>query len=106
MSDLILLADHDGGKVAKTVAELATFAKRGGTPVAVILCANGATDALGAQLAGTDVEKVVAVESDDFAQFGIPAMVDVLAQLVDSHKLCQAMRGSTSICMPAKCTVV
>lgn len=86
MAQVILLADHDSGKIAKTAAELATFAKRGGSPVAVILCAIGASEALGAQLANTDVEKIVAVESEDFASFGIPAMVDALAQLIDSHK--------------------
>lgn len=86
MANVILLADHDSGKVAKTAAELATFAKRAGSPVAVILCGSGASEALGAQLANTDVEKIVAVESEDFASFGIPAMVDALAQLIDSHK--------------------
>ena len=96
MSDVILLADHDGGKVAKTAAELATFAKRCGTPIAVILCGNGAADALGAQLAGTDIEKIIAVESDDFAQFGIPAMVDALAQLVDSHKPAAVLVASSA----------
>ncbi|MFM8897329.1 MAG: electron transfer flavoprotein subunit alpha/FixB family protein [Actinomycetota bacterium] len=96
MSDVILLADHDGGKVAKTAAELATFAKRGGTPVAVILCGTGTADALGAQLASTDVEKVIAVESDDFAQFGIPAMVDALAQILDSHKPAAVLIASSA----------
>ena len=96
MADVLLLADHDGGKIAKTAAELATFAKRGGTPVAVILCGNGASDVLGAQLANTNVEKIIAVENDDFANFGIPAMVDALAQLVDSNKPAAVLVASSA----------
>ena len=96
MADVILLADHDGGKIAKTAAELATFAKRGGSPVAVILCSSGASDALGAQLANTDVEKIIAVENEDFASFGIPAMVDALAQLVGAHNPAAVLVASSA----------
>jgi electron transfer flavoprotein alpha subunit len=86
MSDVFLLVDHEGGKVAKTASELATFAKRGGSPIAIILSGSGGADALASQLSGTEIEKIIAVEKDDFAAHGIPAMVDALAQLVDSRK--------------------
>jgi electron transfer flavoprotein alpha subunit len=86
MADVFILVDHDAGKVAKTAAELATFAKRAGTPVAVILSGNGESDALGAQLANTDVERIIAVENEAFAAHGIPALVDALAQLVESSQ--------------------
>ncbi|MFM8844111.1 MAG: electron transfer flavoprotein subunit alpha/FixB family protein [Actinomycetota bacterium] len=96
MADVFLLADHEGGKVAKTAAELATFAKRGGTPVAVILSGNGGSDALVSQLAGSDVEKVIAVESEDFVSHGIPALVDALAQLMESHKPAAVLVASSA----------
>jgi len=86
MADVFILVDHEAGKVAKTAAELASFAKRAGTPVAVILSANGESDALGAQLANTDVERIIAVENEAFTAHGIPALVDALAHLVESSQ--------------------
>lgn len=86
MADVLILADHDGGKIAKTAAELATFAKKSGAPVAVLLAGNGEADALGAQLANTDVERIIAVENEAFASHGIAAFVDALAQVVESSK--------------------
>ena len=86
MADVFLLVDHEGGKVAKTASELATFAKRAGSPIAIILSGNAGLDALSTQLAGTEIEKIIAVESDDFASHGIPAMVDALAQLTETRK--------------------
>jgi electron transfer flavoprotein alpha subunit len=86
MADVLILADHDGGKIAKTAAELATFAKKSGAPVAVLLAGNGEADSLGAQLANTDVERIIAVENEAFATHGIPALVDALAQVVENSK--------------------
>lgn len=86
MTNILILADHEAGKVAKTAAELATFAKRGGSPLAVVLAPAGQADALGSQLANTEIERVIAVENDDFARHGIAAMVDALAQIVETQK--------------------
>ena len=86
MADVLILADHDGGKIAKTAAELATFAKKSGAPVAVLLAGNGEADSLGAQLANSDVERIIAVENEAFASHGIPALVDALAQVVENSK--------------------
>jgi electron transfer flavoprotein alpha subunit len=96
MADVFLLVDHEGGKVAKTASELATFAKRAGSPIAIILSGNAGSDALSAQLAGTEIEKIIAVESDDFATHGIPAMVDALAQLADARKPSAVLVASSS----------
>lgn len=85
MSHVFVLVDHDGAKVAKTAAELATFGKRVSAVTAVVLSGAGQADSLSSQLANTEVEKVVAVESDDFAKHGIPAQVDALAQLVSAQ---------------------
>ena len=92
MSNVLIVADHEGGKVAKTAAELATIGKRIGTVVAAVLASNSQADAVAAQLASTDVEKVLAVESDDFAKHGIPALVDALAQIATQQPFAKAER--------------
>jgi len=86
MATVLIFADHDGGKVAKTAAELASFAKRGGTPIAVLLTDSSQADSLASQLANTDIESVLAVENSDFAKHGIPALVDALAQVIEAKK--------------------
>jgi electron transfer flavoprotein alpha subunit len=86
MTNVLIFADHEGGKVAKTAAELATFAKRGGTPIAAIFANSGESDSLATQLSNTDVENVLAIESSDFANHGIPAIVDALAHVVEAKK--------------------
>ena len=96
MTQVFLLVDHEAGKVAKTAAELATLAKRGGTPTAIVLAGTGGSDAVSSQLSNTEIEKVLAVESDDFAAHGIPAIVDALAQLVDSHKPAAVLVASSA----------
>jgi electron transfer flavoprotein alpha subunit len=80
MANVLFLIDHDGSKVAKTAGELATFAKRVGTPVGVIIANSGSGDALASQLGGTEVEKVVVVENDDVAKHGIAAAVSAAQQ--------------------------
>lgn len=96
MSKVLILADHDGGKVAKTAAELATLAKRSGEVVAVVLSDGTNGSALSAQLSNTEVEKVLLVESDDFARHGIAAMVDALAQVVASQNPQAVLISSTA----------
>ena len=96
MTNILLPADHESGKISKTAAELATLAKRNGSPIAVLLTATGAADALGSQLANTDIEQVIAVENDDFSRHGIAAMVDALAQIVDSQKPSAVLIPSTA----------
>lgn len=82
MANVLVIIDHDGSKVAKTGAELATLAKRAGAPVGVILTNSGTGDVLAAQLAGTDFERVLVVENDEIAKHGISASVSALSQVV------------------------
>lgn len=96
MSNVLILADHDGGKLAKTAAELATLGKRISSVTAVILSGSGEGDAIAAQLANSEVEKAVVVESDDFAKHGIPAMVDALAQIVTTNNPAAVLIPSTA----------
>ena len=69
MANVLIFADHDGGKVAKTAAELASFAKRGGTPIAALPTDPSQADSLASQLANTDIESVLAVENSSILTF-------------------------------------
>lgn len=82
MANVLVVVDHDGSKVAKTAAELATLAKRAGTPVGVVLSNSGTGEAIAAQLEGTDFERVIVVANDEISKHGIPATVSALAQVV------------------------
>ena len=96
MANVLIFADHDGGKIAKTAAELASFAKRGGTPIAALFTNAGEADSLATQLANTDIESVLAVESGDFSAHGIPAIVDALAQIVETKTPAAVLIPSTA----------
>ncbi len=84
MSSIFILIDHDSGKLAKTAAELATFARRAGSVTGLVLSNPGSGDAICAQLNSIPLDAAILVEDDSFAKHGIPAAVDVLAQLVKS----------------------
>jgi electron transfer flavoprotein alpha subunit len=81
MSKVLVLIDHDGSKVAKTAAELATFAKRIGSPVGVLLSDSNKGDGLANQLAGSELEKLFVVESDEISRHGIAAYVSAMAEV-------------------------
>ncbi|MEY3736680.1 MAG: hypothetical protein RLZZ251_396 [Actinomycetota bacterium] len=81
MSSVLILIDHEAGKVAKTAAELATFAKRIGTVHGVVLSSPGAGESIAAQLASTSCEKVFVIEDASFEKNGIGAAVDAMAQI-------------------------
>ena len=59
MTKNLVLIDHDGNKVAKSAAELATFAKRAGNAIGLLLANSGSGDSLAAQLNGTEFERVL-----------------------------------------------
>lgn len=82
MSQVLILADFSGGKVSKTTAELATAGSRIGTVTAVVLAANGAGAALAATVNQGPITNVVIIESDDFAQYGVAASAEALANLI------------------------
>ncbi|NCU83069.1 MAG: electron transfer flavoprotein subunit alpha/FixB family protein, partial [Actinobacteria bacterium] len=49
MAKVLILVDHASGKVAKTAGELATFAKRAGDCVGLILAPEGQSQVLSEQ---------------------------------------------------------
>lgn len=82
MANILFLIEHDGSKVSKTAGELATFSKRAGSAIGVLLANGGAGDALAAQLAGTEVDRLIIVENDEISKHGIAAAVSALSQVV------------------------
>lgn len=85
MTTMLALVDHDESKIAKSAAELATFAKRAGSAIGVLLTKSGNGDALAAQLAGTDFERVLVIENDDISRHGIAAATSALAQIIEKE---------------------
>ena len=82
MSNVFILADFSGDKATKTTAELATAAARIGAVTAVVLAGNGKGAALAATVNQGPIANILVVESDDFAQFGVAACADALANLI------------------------
>ena len=85
MSKVFILADFSGEKASKTTAELATAGARIGSVTAVVLAAAGKGAALAATVNQGPVANVLVVESDDFAQFGVAASADALANLIKEN---------------------
>jgi electron transfer flavoprotein alpha subunit len=82
MSNVLILADFSGDKATKTTAELATAGARIGSVTAVVLAGAGKGAALAATVNQGPIANVLVLESDDFAQFGVAASADALANLV------------------------
>ena len=85
MSKVFILADFSGDKASKTTAELATAGARIGSVTAVVLAAAGKGAALAATVNQGPIANVLVVESDDFAQFGVAASADALANLIKEN---------------------
>lgn len=86
MSEVFVLAQFVGEKVAKTTAELATCGARIGDVTAIVLAAPGKGATLASQVTNGKIAKVLVIESADFDQFGVSASVAVLAHVVGEHK--------------------
>jgi electron transfer flavoprotein alpha subunit len=82
MSNVFILADFSGDKATKTTAELATAGARIGSVTAVVLAGVGKGAALAATVNQGPIANVLVLESDDFAQFGVAASADALANLI------------------------
>ena len=85
MSTVLILADFSGDKASKTTAELATAGARIGEVTAVVLAGAGNGAALAATVNQGPITNVLVVESDDFAQFGVAASADALANLIKEN---------------------
>ena len=85
MSNVFILADFSGEKATKTTAELATAGARIGSVTAVVLAGAGKGAALAATVNQGPIANVLVLESDDFAQFGVAASADALANLIKEN---------------------
>lgn len=81
MSALILI-DHAAGQIGKSAGELATFAERLGGVTGLILAGSGKGDALLAEASKIALNKVILIESDDFANYSLAAISEALSAQV------------------------
>jgi electron transfer flavoprotein alpha subunit len=82
MSSVLIFVDFSDGKVAKTVAELATLGKRVGSVSALLLCKSGESSVLVEQLKSAPIDNIIVGESDLFATHGIAALAEVTAKVI------------------------
>jgi electron transfer flavoprotein alpha subunit len=82
MSNVLILADFVGAKATKTNAELATAGARIGEVTAVVLAPTGQGSTFAAAINRGPIAKIIVVESDAFAAYGVAAVADVLAQVI------------------------
>jgi len=80
MSNVLILVDSVSGKVSKSTAEIATFAKRIGDVTAVICSSDSA--ALIPQLAGLSIDKTITCTGVEFEKFSTGAVAAALAAVV------------------------
>jgi len=80
MSNVLILVDSVSGKVSKSTAEIATFAKRIGDVTAVICSSDSA--ALLPQLAGLSIDKTITCTGVEFEKLSTGAVAAALAAVV------------------------
>ncbi len=81
MAEVLVLADHAGGRLRKATAELLTFARRLGEPSAVHI--GPGAEAAQKTYAKYGAHKVYAVDDGDVAPFLVAPQAEVLAQLIE-----------------------
>ena len=86
MSEVFILAQFVGDKVARTTAELATYGARIGEVTALVLAAPGKGSALASQVTSGSITKVLVMESADFDRHGVAASAEAIAHVVAEHK--------------------
>jgi len=80
MSNVLILVDSVSGRVSKSTAEIATFAKRIGDVTAVICSSDSA--ALIPQLAGLSIDKTITCTGVEFEKLSTGAVAAALAAVV------------------------
>ncbi len=80
MSEILVLAEHDGESVKKVTLELLTLARRFGEPAAVWL--GGGAEAGRERLAEFGAAKVYAADGGDVTDYAVAPAAEVLASLV------------------------
>jgi electron transfer flavoprotein alpha subunit len=78
MADVLILVDHDGGRVHTCTYELLTAARRLGDPAAVVVGTHGTAVRLEEPLARHGATSVYAAESTEADEFLATPAVDAL----------------------------
>ena len=94
MSSVLILVDSTSGKVSKSTAELATFAKRIGDVTAVICSSDSST--LIPQLDSLCINKVISCTGVEFEKFSTGAVAAALAQVVEHESPAAVLIASTA----------
>lgn len=94
MTEVLVLAEHAGGRVKKVSGELLTLAARLGDPAAVAIGAGA--DAAAPELAGFGATKVYVAAAAALDDFLVTPVVDVLAALVKAHSPAAVLIASTA----------
>ncbi|HVU72649.1 MAG TPA: electron transfer flavoprotein subunit alpha/FixB family protein [Mycobacteriales bacterium] len=95
MAEVLVLVEHTDGTPKKVSFELLTFAKRLGTPSAVVLGGPGA-GAAAEKLKEYGAEKVYVGESADLVDYLVAPKAEVLAELVGKTSPAAVLVASTS----------
>ncbi len=94
MSNILVLADHVGGTVRKTTAELLTIARRLGEPVAVYI-GDGVEQALPA-LGEYGAAKVIALTNPELSQYLVAPKAEALQQVAQEVEPTAILISSSS----------
>ncbi len=94
MSNILVLADHVGGTVRKTTAELLTIARRLGEPVAVYI-GDGVESALPA-LGQYGAAKVIALTNPELSQYLVAPKAEALQQVAQEVEPTAILISSSS----------
>jgi electron transfer flavoprotein alpha subunit len=94
MSQVFILVDHAHGKVAHSVGELATFARRIGDVSAVVL--GGDLSVLTSQLSSLGISEIISIAGINFEKYSAGASAQVIAQLVSDKSPSALLITSTA----------
>src|SRR5690349_21307485 len=94
MTEILILADHDGETVKKVTGELLTLARRFGEPVA--LWVGPGAEAARERLAGLGAAKVYVADSDGVTDHPVVPAVDLLTDLVGRVSPAAVLIASTA----------
>ena len=94
MSQVFILVDHAHGKVAHSVGELATFARRIGDVSAVVL--GGDLSVLTSQLSSLGISEIISISGINFEKYSAGASAQVIAQVVSDKSPSALLITSTA----------
>ncbi len=94
MSQVFILVDHAHGKVAHSVGELATIAKRIGDVSALVL--NGDLSVLTPQLSHLGISEIISLSGINFEKYSAGASAQAIAQLVSEKSPAALLITSTA----------